>query len=234
LILNTDSFKKQAAEKAVEYLENDMVIGLGTGKTFAFALKRITELINQGKLKNIIGIPSSVDTAKNAQKFGLNLATLNDYPEIDISIDGADEVDRNLNLIKGGGGALLREKILAQATKKLIIVVDESKLSPKLGKNFPVPIEVIPFAWEPEMRFLKNLGADINLRTHTDGSIYKTDQNNLILDCNFGEIDNPRALSDQLNERAGIMAHGLFLGLASEIISAGKNGIQHFYSNNNL
>lgn len=227
-MLNTDNLKRQTAEKAVEYLEDNSVIGLGTGSTFIYALKYIADMLNRGKLKNIIGIPSSVTTAKNAQKFGITLGTLDDYPRIDMTIDGADEFDPRLNMIKGGGGALLREKIIAQATRRLIIIADGTKFSQKIGSKSSLPVEVLPFAWKPETQFIEGLGATVKIRTHSDGSIYKTDQNNLILDCFFGPIEDPYELSAKLNDRAGIMSHGLFLNLASEIIMAGREGIRHY------
>jgi len=222
-----ESLKKKAAEKAVEFIKSDMVIGLGTGSTAAFALQRIAELLKSGELKNILGIPSSVQTAKEALKLGIPLTTFDDHPTIDITIDGADEVDPQLNLIKGGGGALLREKILAQFSKRVIIIVDESKLSPVLGSQHPLPVEVLPFAWRPEALYLESLGAKITLRQQADGNVYHTDQDNFILDCQFGEIKEPETLAAKLQQRAGIMAHGLFLGMASEVIVAGEKGIRH-------
>ncbi len=224
---SVENLKKQAAEKAVEFIKSDMVIGLGTGSTAAFALQRIAELLKSGELKNILGIPSSVQTAKEALKLGIPLTTFDDHPAIDITIDGADEVDPQLNLIKGGGGALLREKILAQFSKRVIIIVDESKLSPVLGTKYPLPVEVLPFAWRPEALYLESLGAKITLRQQEDGNVYHTDQDNFILDCQFGEIKEPETLAAKLQQRAGIMAHGLFLGMASEVIVAGEKGIRH-------
>ncbi|MBW2139602.1 MAG: ribose 5-phosphate isomerase A, partial [Deltaproteobacteria bacterium] len=132
------------------------------------------------------------------------------------------------NVIKGGGGALLREKILAQASRRVIIIVDDSKLSPQLGIHWPVPVEVVPFAWPLEANYLKSLGADVSLRGKDDGSPFITDQKNYILDCDFGPITDPERLGRQLSMRAGIVEHGLFLGLVTEVIAAGKDGIQYF------
>ena len=143
---------------------------------------------------------------------------------IDLTIDGADEVDEELNLIKGGGGALLREKILAQASKRLIIIIDETKLSKHLGTKWSVPIEVIPFAANVEQKYLESLGAKVSRRKNTDGSDYITDENNFILDANFGEIKNAKELSVLLNQRAGIVEHGLFIGMTSELICAMSDG----------
>ncbi len=223
-----DLYKRQAAEKAVEYVEDGMVIGLGTGSTTQFALEQIGGLIKDGKLKNVVGIPSSIHTAREARRLGIPLTSLQEKPVIDLTIDGADEVDENLNLIKGGGGALLREKIVAQASQRVIIIVDDSKLSPILGTKHRLPVEVLPFAWVPEMNYLKSLKAHVLLRTHEDGSTFETDQYNFILDCQFREITEVKALAQKLDKRAGIMSHGLFVGLASDVICAGEKGIQHF------
>jgi len=222
-----DALRKMAAEEAVKYVKNGMVIGLGTGRTASYALKFISDLLHSGRLKDIIGIPSSIKTAKKAHDLGIPLTNLDDHPIIDLTIDGADEIDPQLNLIKGGGGALLREKILAQASKKLVIIADEEKYVPKLGTKWAVPVEVIPFAWKTEMIFLETLGATVKIRLCDDGSIYKTDQDNYILDCRFGPLENPYKIAEKLNSRAGIMEHGLFLDITSEAIIAGQDGIKH-------
>jgi ribose 5-phosphate isomerase A len=146
---------------------------------------------------------------------------------IDVTIDGADEVDANLNLIKGGGGALLREKIVAQASGRVIIVADESKLSRQLGTWHAVPVEVLSFGWRSQFRYIESLGAKAELRLHADGSPFVTDSGNMILDCNFGRLANPADLAANLKARAGILEHGLFLGLATDVIVAGKEGIRH-------
>jgi ribose 5-phosphate isomerase A len=219
-------FKTQAAKEAVTFLKSGMIVGLGTGSTATIAIKIISQLLQAEALDDILGIPSSVKTARLAQELGIPLTSLEEHPEIDVTIDGADEVDPELNLIKGGGGALLKEKILAQASKQVIIVVDESKLSPKLGTKWALPVEVLPFAWKTEAYFLESLGAAAAIRKLTDETLYKTDQGNLIIDANFGEIQQPDALAQKLQERAGIIEHGLFIGLASMVISSGKSGIQ--------
>jgi ribose 5-phosphate isomerase A len=219
-------FKMQAAKEAATYLKSEMIIGLGSGTTATYAIRVIAKLIQSGVLENIFGIPSSVKAARLAQELGIPLTNLEEHPEIDITIDGADEVDPDLNLIKGGGGALLREKILAQASKELIIVVDESKLTPRLGSKWPVPLEVLPFAWKTEAIFMESLGAEIVLRKMPDETLFKTDQGNLIIDAKFGEIQNPRDLAQKLQQRAGIIEHGIFIDLASLVISAGESGIK--------
>jgi ribose 5-phosphate isomerase A len=219
-------FKTQAAKEAVTFLKSGMIVGLGTGSTATIAIKIISQLLQAEALDDILGIPSSVKTARLAQELGIPLTSLEQHPEIDVTIDGADEVDPELNLIKGGGGALLKEKILAQASKQVIIVVDESKLSPKLGTKWALPVEVLPFAWKTEAYFLESLGAAAAIRKLSDETLYRTDQGNLIIDANFGEIQQPDALAQKLQERAGIIEHGLFIGLASMVISSGKSGIQ--------
>ncbi len=221
-----EEFKKLAAEKAVEEIKSGMVIGLGSGSTFYFALKRIGELIKNGELNNIVGIPSSEQTEKLARELGIPLTTFNDKQEIDITIDGADEVDKYLNLIKGGGAAHLREKVIAQTSKRLIIVVDESKLSDKLGTNWAVPIEVIQFAYPVEKKFLQSINGKPVLRKYENGDPLITDEGNFILDTNFGVIQNPFELAEKLENRAGIVEHGMFLHLTSKVIVAGKNGIK--------
>ena len=204
-----------------------MVIGLGTGSTVRFALEFLGEMITDRKIKDMVWIPSLKITEKISKRVGIPLGSLEDYPEIDLTIDGADEVDPDMNLIKGGGGALLREKIIAQASKRNIIIVDESKLSPCLGTKFYLPVEVIPFGYAMEKRFIKSLGAEVKIRQETEGYPFLTDQGNYILECNFGPIRDLETLSTILDGRAGIMAHGLFVRLATEVIIAQGTGIRY-------
>ena len=231
-IKKQDELKQKAAHRAVEFIQSGMVVGLGTGSTTSFAVIRIAELIKSGDLTNIVGIPTSIRTEKLARDLDIPLITLDEQPEIDITIDGADEVDAELNLIKGGGGALLREKVVAQASRKNIIIVDESKLSECLGTHWALPVEVIPFATKTEANFLQSLGASVSVRSDENGQPYTTDQNNYILDANFGVMSDAAALAFELNERAGIIEHGLFLGLASEVIVAAEDGIWHLQRKN--
>ena len=221
-----EEFKKQAAFKAVEQIASGMVVGLGTGSTAKYAVERIGELFQNGALKDIVGIPSSVQTEKLALSVGIPLTTFEEHPVIDINIDGADEVDPALNLIKGGGGALLREKVIAQASRINVIIVDESKLSNQLGTHWALPIEVVPFACPSEIRVLRELGADVSIRKSGDDALFKTDQNNLILDANFGPMADPASLAVKLDNRAGISGQGLFIELTSKVIVAGKDGIR--------
>lgn len=222
-----DQLKALAAERAVEFVSSGMVVGLGTGSTAAFAVQRIAARLKSGDLTNIVGIPSSLGTESLARRLEIPLSGFDSHSTIDVTIDGADEVDPQLDLIKGGGGALLREKILAQATLRNIIIVDESKLAPRLGTNWALPVEVIPFARHSIEAYLTSLSATVRLRTAADGTVFQTDQNNLILDADFGAMADPHALAEQLNRRAGIVAHGLFLDLASDVIVAGRDGIRH-------
>jgi ribose 5-phosphate isomerase A len=223
----TASYKQQAAERAVEFVESGMVVGLGHGSTAMFAVRRIADLIGAGQLRDILGVPCSVVIGDAARRLGIQLTTLEDHPKVDLTIDGADEVDPRLNLIKGGGGALLREKIVAQSSLREVIAVDETKLSPVLGRRWAVPVEVAPFGWRPQAEFLESLGAQVKLRKHADGTVFETDQANFILDANFGPIAKPGELAEQLTRRVGVVEHGLFIGLATDVIVAGSDGIQH-------
>ena len=222
-----DELKKRAAIRAVDLIESDMVLGLGTGSTANFAIERIGEKIQSGDLQNIVGIPSSERTIILARKLNIPLTDLEAHPSIDLTIDGADEVDPDLNVIKGGGGALLNEKIIAQASRKNIIIVDESKLSPQLGTKWALPIEVVPFAHRTEQIFLESIGGSACLRVGESKAPYLTNQNNYILDTDLGPIPDPGRLASRLNERAGIIEHGLFLGLATDVIVAGTKDIRH-------
>ena len=224
-----DQLKRAAADKAVEFVESGMVVGLGTGSTAAFAVDLIADRLDRGDLKDIIGIPSSLRTEMQARDRKIPLAGFDTHNEIDVTIDGADEVDPGLNLIKGGGGALLREKVLAQATQRNIIIVDESKLVPKLGTGWALPIEVIPFARGSAARFIESLGASVTLRRTEEGTEFFTDQKNIILDADFGPIADAAFVAARLNERAGIVEHGLFLGLAADVVVAGADGVRHLH-----
>jgi ribose 5-phosphate isomerase A len=219
--------KQQAAEKAVESIESGMVIGLGHGSTAIFAVRRIAELLKAGTLKEILGVPCSTQVEAEAQQLGIPLTTPDEHPVIDLTIDGADEVDPNLDLIKGAGGALLREKIVAQASRREIIVIDKSKLSPALGTQRALPVEVAPFGWRAQAIYLESIGARVSVRQTSKGTFFKTDHGNLIIDCSFGPIAEPALLGARLSERAGIVEHGLFLGLATDVIIAGTEGVRH-------
>ncbi len=224
--MNVQTLKQQAGENAAQLVESGMVIGLGTGSTAIFATRRIAQLLHSGELCDIIAIPTSLATEADARELGIPQSTLERHPRIDLTIDGADEVDPDFNVIKGGGGALLREKIVAQASERLVIVVDASKLSEQLGANWAVPVEVFPFGWHSQAGFLRDLGASVVLRKSGEDP-FQTDQGNIILDCNFGPIADPARLSQRLNVRAGIAEHGLFIGMARDVIVAGAEGVRH-------
>ncbi|HEX2517603.1 MAG TPA: ribose-5-phosphate isomerase RpiA [Chloroflexota bacterium] len=232
-----EAFKRIAAERAVEEVRSGMVVGLGAGTTAAFATRRIASLLREGALRDVRGIPSSKAVAALARSLAIPLTSLEEVPEIDLTIDGADEVDPHLNLIKGGGGALLREKIVAQASRREVIVVDAEKLSPALGARWAVPVEVFPFGWRSQEGFLQGLGARVALRRGQapgaggagEGEPFRTDEGNMILDCHFGPLPDPvalEALAAQLDGRAGVAGHGLFLGLASEVFVSGTDGVR--------
>jgi ribose 5-phosphate isomerase A len=223
----TSKLKEQAAHRAVEFVQSGMIVGLGHGSTALYAIKIIAELIRSGSLQNIRGVPCSRKVFKDARKLGIPLTTLNRTSVIDLTIDGADEVDGHLNLIKGGGGALLREKIVAQASLCEIIIVDESKVSPALGTKCAVPIEVVPFGWKTHIFSLEKLGAVVKPRKERSGKLFKTDQGNIILDADFGLISDPAKLAADLKACAGIVEHGLFIGIATDVIIAGKTGLRH-------
>jgi ribose 5-phosphate isomerase A len=218
-------YKKQAAECAVELVQPGMVIGLGTGSTAVFATRLIGSRLQSGELRDVVGVPTSSAAEAEARKVGIPIVGLELARELDLTIDGADEVSPELDLIKGHGGALLREKVVAQASRREIIVVDQSKLSPRLGTLSALPVEVLRFGWRSQARFLESLGAKVELMPGADGP-FVTDEGNLVLLCAFGPLPAPSHLAAQLAARAGVVEHGLFLGLASELIVAGPGGIE--------
>ena len=224
-----DSYKKEAAERAVELVQSGMVVGLGTGETATYAIRRIGALLRAGTLEDIEGVATSLATAAEAVRLGIPLLEEPRATPTDITIDGGDEIDPALNLIKGRGGALLREKIVAQTSRRVVIVADHSKLSPVLGTRGPLPVEVVPFGSRYQPEYLKRLmpRAQISFRLAPDGSPVRTDQGNFILDCATGPIEQAEELAAQIQARAGVVAHGLFLGLATDVIVAGPAGVEH-------
>jgi len=220
------ALKKAAAEYAARYVKSGMAVGLGTGSTAIFLIRKIGELLQSGELKDIICFATSRGSWDAAVELNIPMLTEDLPRSLDVTIDGADEVDPQLNLVKGGGGALLREKLVAQATDLEIIVVDETKLSPRLGTKHVLPIEILPFGWQSQARFLESLGARCVIRQTAEGKQYLTDQGNLIADCDFGPIADPATLARRLETRAGIVEHGLFLGLTSVVIVAGADGVR--------
>jgi ribose 5-phosphate isomerase A len=220
--LEKEELKKLAGEKAVEYVKEGMILGLGSGSTVEYSIKKLDKLVKEGlKIK---GIPTSMHTKRIANEHNIPLTTLEENPEIDLTIDGADEVDSNLNLIKGGGGALTREKIIAYHSKQVIIIVDDSKVVKALGIDFPLPVEVLKFGWTSTGKVLEKFGCNAQLRKIM-GEPFITDNSNYILDCEFEKIDNPEQLEIDINSIPGVVENGLFIGLASKVIVGGKQGI---------
>ena len=221
--MDKEELKKLAGEKAVDYIDDEMIVGLGTGSTVEYTLKKLGKLVRSGlKIK---GIPTSVHTKRMAVKQEIPLTTLEENPVIDITIDGADEVDSDLNLIKGGGGALAREKIIAFNSKRVIIVIDDSKIVKALGIDFPLPVEVLKFGWTSTQKTLEELGCNVDLRKIMGNEPYITDNSNYILDCEFERIEDPEQLEIDINNIPGVVENGLFIGLVDEVIVGGKQGI---------
>jgi ribose 5-phosphate isomerase A len=221
-----DENKQRAAAQAVQFVQPGMVVGLGTGSTAIHATRGIATRLQQGTLRDIVGFATSRAVWAEAVRLGIPMLTEDMPRAIDLTIDGADEIDPALNLIKGGGGALLREKIVAQASTRVIIIADDSKLSARLGEQRALPVEVLPFAWRSQARFLEGLGARVTLRRAPDGQDARTDQDNFVLDCAVGAIADVGALAGVLSARAGIVGHGLFVGLATEVVVAGPGGVR--------
>ncbi len=212
-----DQEKEAAAQASLQFVKDGQVVGLGTGSTAAYFIKLLGEKVKNGM--RVRGIPTSDRSRELAESLGIPLTTLDECQEIAVTVDGADEVDPQLRLIKGGGGAMLREKIVASATKQLVIVADATKQVPVLGK-FPLPVEVIPFAQALVAKRIAALGAQVSVRMNSDGSPYVTDERNHILDCRFGQIADADLLARQLSEMPGVVEHGLFIGMASVVIFA--------------
>lgn len=207
--------KKEVGEKAVDYVKEGMVVGLGTGSTVFYTISKLGKLVQQGF--SIKGIPTSKQTEKLAIDVGIPIVSLNEIDHIDLAIDGADEVNRDLDLIKGGGGALLREKIIAKAAKTFIVVSDSHKNVDTLG-TFPLPIEVVPFGYEMTMKYIRELGGNPKLR-EKDGNPFLTDNGNYIIDSSFQEINHPKELEKNLNLIPGVVDNGLFVELADAVIT---------------
>jgi len=236
--LSQDELKKMVGYKAVDdYVKSGMKVGLGTGSTAAFAVERLGELLKSGELKDIIAVPTSVRTKEQAEELGIPLVTLDEESELDVAIDGADDVDDDLNLVKGGGGALLREKMVEVCAKKFIVIVDESKIGKGLGPNFPIPVEITPFCHGHTLRKIAALPsltgckAQLRLGSSSNNQIdgdepAVTDNGNYIVDLIFEEaIKDPVAAANELKNTVGVVDHGLFIGMTTAVIIAGKDGI---------
>ena len=216
--------KQEAAERAVERVSSGMVVGLGTGSTAVYAVEAIGRLLAQGALRDIVGIPTSRETESLARRLGIPLATLDEHPTVDITIDGADEVDPAGNMIKGGGGAFLWEKIVAAATQRYVIIVDESKLVQRLGQRSALPVEVMPFGWRTHVELIRALGAEPQRREDANGTPFASDGGHFILDCRFHDgIADPHEAERLLHSRPGVVGTGLFLDMRPEVV-VGRSG----------
>ena len=228
-----DEYKVQAAERALTYVEPGMKLGLGSGSTMAKFIELLGAKVKTGL--DVVCVPTSEATAALARAAGIKLTTLDDCPDLDLTIDGADELTPDIMLIKGGGGALLREKIVASASQRLIVIADHSKVVPTLGA-FPLPVEVVRFGVRATLDMIIELSAgagcvgDIKLRLGADGQAFVTDNGNYIFDCAFGAIDEPDSLDMMLKMIPGVVENGLFLGLAERAIIAGPDGIEEIES----
>jgi ribose 5-phosphate isomerase A len=217
--------RQQAASHALTYVRNGMLLGLGTGSTTAHFIDMLGEQLQKGELRDINGVPTSEKTAARARALGIPLTTLTEHPYLDLAVDGADEVDPDLNLIKGLGRALLREKIVEIHTDRLMIIVDESKLVPRLGSRGPLPVEIVPFSAAAHVRWLNTLGCRAELWREADCAPIVTDNGNYLARCWFPDgIADPYALARVLADRPGIVEHGLFLNMASAVIAASPQG----------
>ncbi len=227
--MNTENQKKIAAEKATESVQSGMVVGLGTGSTVYYALLKLGAMVRAGL--DIVGVPTSAGTEKIATAQQIPLVTLATHPSIDLTIDGADEVDAHLNLIKGGGAALVREKIIANASEKILIVVDESKISRVLGTTFPLPVEIVQFGWEATQTEVNRICGKSTLRVAStqDGrqNPLITDNGNYILDCHLDGIPAPQEIELQLNNIPGVVENGIFVNRADKIIIGTPSGIRY-------
>lgn len=221
-----ETAKREAAVEAVKHVEGGMIVGLGSGSTVEYAIKEIGRKVREEDLQ-ILGVPTSYQTLQLAVKEAIPLTTLDEHPVIDLAIDGADEVDSDLNLMKGLGGALTREKIVDTTAKLLIVIIDENKLVERLGVKHPVPVEVLPFALAPVKLNLQRLGGKTTLRMAEKkvGPLI-TDNGNFILDVDFGLIQNPRRLDEDIHQIPGVVETGLFLGVTDVIYVGGREGVR--------
>ena len=220
----TDEPKRRAAERAIEFVEDGQIVGLGTGSTTRFAIEGLARRVAEG-LK-ITGVPTSLETERMATELGIPLVQLNDAGPIDITINGADSVDPRFNMIKGGGGALTREKLVALASKRRVIIIDDSKLVDQLGITWAVPVEVLPFAWRLTSERLSQLGCEAAVCDKRKVLQFETDNGNYILDCNFGAIADPESLESQIKLVPGVVENGLFIGIADVLVIAFRDRVE--------
>ncbi len=222
---SADLLKLAAAKSAVELVKDGMIVGLGTGSTSTFAVNEIGARVQQGL--RIIAVPTSEHTAAQARSLGIKVVTLEEEPALDLTIDGADQVEQpSLDLIKGYGGALLREKIVASASKRLVIIVDESKLAPKLWTEKGVPVEIVAFGWQSAVQRIAKLGFNPVLRCNADGEPFRTDGGNFIVDCKFDPSLSAAPAAEKLDHVVGVVEHGFFIGMTSEVHIAAAGGVR--------
>lgn len=219
-----ERMKQRACQRAAQEVQDGMVLGLGTGSTVYYLLQELGRMVREGM--RMTGVPTSVRTAELATQLAIPLTTLDDQPHLDLAIDGADEVDAHLNLVKGAGGALLREKIIAASAARFIVVVDDSKVVTQLGERYPLPVEVVPFGHTPATRALEGLGARVTLRRGTDGQTWVSDNGNYILDCHFGPMPDPVALQQKLLAIPAVVDSGLFLNMTEMAIVGQDEGVR--------
>jgi ribose 5-phosphate isomerase A len=222
---NLELFKRQAAEHALPYIRSGMTLGLGSGSTATHMLHVLAEALRDGRLRAIVGVPTSDAIGALARQLGVPIATLEERPQLDLALDGADEIDPSLNLIKGLGGALLREKIVAASADRFIVLADETKLVSQLGTRAPLPVEVVEFGLPLATRRLTALGGVPTLRCTADGSTFRTDEGNVILDCRFPGIADGLALNAAINAIPSVVEHGLFVGMAALALVGGPAGV---------
>ncbi len=226
--MDADTLKLRAAERALDYIKPGMKLGLGTGSTAEKFVDLVGTRVVDGL--DVVCVPTSEATRAQAQALGIPLTTLENEPELDLTVDGADEVDESLRLIKGGGGAHLREKIVAAASARMVVIADDTKRVSKLGA-FPLPVEIVPFGWRATLLMVR----DTVVENGCKGSVtprgseedpFVTDNGNYILDCAFGQIDNPDKLAEELSRLPGVVEHGLFIGMTSSAVISGENGVE--------
>ena len=221
--MTVEAYKRAAAAAALEFVRPGMRIGLGSGSTARVFVELLSERVRSGLA--VVGVPTSEATRRDAERLGVPLTTLDETPELDLTIDGADEIAPDLNLIKGGGGALLREKIVAAASDRMIVIVDRSKLVDRLGTHVPLPVEIVSFGWQTVAERLSAIGAVPTLR-RVGEEPFVTDSGNYIADCAFPAIADPAALQAQLATTTGVVECGLFIGLARAVVIGGRSGVE--------
>jgi ribose 5-phosphate isomerase A len=222
-----DALKRAAAESALSHVRSGMALGLGTGSTVRHLVDLLGEAVRSGALTDVVGVPSSIQTETQARSVGISLIGLADRVSLDLTIDGADEISPELHLMKGMGGALLREKMVAQASERVLIIADDSKVVDRLGTASPLPVEVVEWGVHAQVRFLERLGATVSVRTTDEGIPTRSDNGNLFLDCRFPRgLEDPHEVESRLRERAGVIETGLFLGIADEALIASGSGVR--------